>query len=162
MSNKQTRKHRERLFKEQSGLCYWCKEPMTNEPGYYLANNKYRTPPDLCTIEHLTPTSEGGTNEKQNLAVACFSCNTKRNGTNPSNSIAKSNFNPTVIESWDAHLLKTLRKDVAILFERKENWTPPELRQALISKDYIYAALNEGDVFDYLVEKCDVANEGGW
>lgn len=37
-----------------------------------------REPDNWATIEHLTPRSEGGTDELANLALACKLCNSSR------------------------------------------------------------------------------------
>lgn len=52
----------ENLFKAQSGRCFYCDSKLYS----YKA------------IEHLTPLSRGGDNEKYNMVYACKSCNSKK------------------------------------------------------------------------------------
>lgn len=40
--------------------CFYCKEPLTKRKS---------------TLDHLTPSSRGGTNELSNLVIACALCN---------------------------------------------------------------------------------------
>jgi hypothetical protein len=63
---------RDRHFRAQHGLCYYCKVPMTDpdvpEPK----------PPTTCTIEHLKPKAEGGGSNYLNTAASCLACNNGR------------------------------------------------------------------------------------
>lgn len=52
----------ENLLVAQKNLCFFCEQDLTN----YKA------------IEHLTPVSRGGDNEKYNLVYSCKSCNSKK------------------------------------------------------------------------------------
>lgn len=49
----------ERLWWFQSGLCYYCRQPL--EQGYH--------------VDHMDPLSRGGSNGPENLCLACGSCN---------------------------------------------------------------------------------------
>jgi hypothetical protein len=51
-----------RILKAQKNACFFCEADLTN----YKA------------IEHLTPVSKGGDNEKCNLVYSCKSCNSKK------------------------------------------------------------------------------------
>jgi 5-methylcytosine-specific restriction endonuclease McrA len=57
-----------RLAEAQSWRCCWCGDPCIPEP-----NTK-----KSATIEHVTPRSMGGTDEWENLAMACADCNHRR------------------------------------------------------------------------------------
>ena len=59
---------RTRLAEAQNWHCCWCACKLTDSPNY----------PNSATVEHVTPRSIGGTDDMDNLAVACNSCNTKR------------------------------------------------------------------------------------
>jgi endonuclease I len=52
----------------QNWQCYWCKQECREESGH----------PNTATIEHITPRSKGGSNEMDNLAMACYNCNNRR------------------------------------------------------------------------------------
>jgi len=47
------------IYDKQNGLCFYCNIPV---------NNSYH-------LDHYMPISKGGTNEKDNLVVACRFCN---------------------------------------------------------------------------------------
>jgi 5-methylcytosine-specific restriction endonuclease McrA len=64
------KKIREKLFKEQKGLCAYCLKPMMFTKHPNLGNN--------MTLDHIIPKSKGGTNIQSNLIGACESCNTKK------------------------------------------------------------------------------------
>lgn len=63
---------RARLFEEQGGLCFYCREPM-NPPPF----PRPRGPRDV-TLEHLIPLSEGGRRAFPNEVAACNECNHRR------------------------------------------------------------------------------------
>ena len=50
-----------RIFNDQAGCCYYCGNPLTN---YH--------------IEHKTPIVRGGSNDPENIAVACAKCNLRK------------------------------------------------------------------------------------
>lgn len=50
--------------RKQGNKCYWCQAPFTEE-------NK-------PTTEHIIPLSEGGIDDKRNIAAACAKCNNER------------------------------------------------------------------------------------
>lgn len=69
------RNHRERLYHEQGGLCFYCKQPMILMPGPFGK----RAPGKMATLEHLQPISKGGRRSPSlNCVAACVSCNQKR------------------------------------------------------------------------------------
>ena len=65
---------REQAFQAQKGLCYYCDHAMwVPRPGIKDGPRRYR-----CTAEHLEPKSEGGRNSRDNIAAACYFCNSTR------------------------------------------------------------------------------------
>lgn len=50
-----------RIFNSQNGCCYYCEKPLV----------RYH-------IEHKTPIARGGTNDPENIAVACAACNLRK------------------------------------------------------------------------------------
>lgn len=52
------------LFKRQKGLCKYCRSAMSKGEGPYEA-----------TIDHVVPISRGGRNSRDNVVLACRSCN---------------------------------------------------------------------------------------
>lgn len=60
---------RTRAGESQNWRCCWCGKK--TELG---AENKGNS----ATLEHIIPVSKGGTNDFENLALACFKCNHKR------------------------------------------------------------------------------------
>lgn len=59
---------RTRLGEMQRWRCCWCQCETVVEPGFC----------NSATIEHVTPRSEGGTNDWENLAMSCHRCNHRR------------------------------------------------------------------------------------
>lgn len=57
-----------RLGEAQNWRCCWCGERCRPESGHK----------DSATIEHVTPRSLGGSDDWENLAMACASCNHRR------------------------------------------------------------------------------------
>ena len=57
-----------KIFDRDQWTCYWCKQVLRSEINYQ----------NTATIEHILPRSLGGTNQKSNLAAACYRCNNKR------------------------------------------------------------------------------------
>lgn len=59
---------RTRLAESQNWRCCWC--------GRHTSI--FRNRRDSATIEHVTPKSEGGTDDWENLAMSCARCNSTR------------------------------------------------------------------------------------
>lgn len=55
---------RDRLIERDGLLCHWCREPFS-----------FQHP---MTFEHLIPLANGGTNDDDNLVLACAPCNHAR------------------------------------------------------------------------------------
>ena len=67
---------KERLYVEQAGRCHWCNRMCVPSDGKVMDNDEQ--PPDLWTVDHLTPRSKGGSNSWSNLVGACRECNVKK------------------------------------------------------------------------------------
>lgn len=61
------------LFVRQKGLCCYCERKMRLLKGYAKTLE-----PDRATREHLQRKSDGGSNANDNIAAACFECNSGR------------------------------------------------------------------------------------
>lgn len=77
------RHKRRELFKEQKGLCHWCREPMTliERTDKKQGEPKIKRRPDEATIEHLDPrySPERGKHAGEiRQVLACSSCNNVR------------------------------------------------------------------------------------
>lgn len=85
------KKYADELYIAQDGLCYYCQQPTKTkryiEPqdfigivkGWIVWRYKGLVRRDrLATIDHLKPIAEGGTNDRENLVLACQPCNYKR------------------------------------------------------------------------------------
>lgn len=69
---------RRRIFREQSGLCYWCRQPMV-----IVEKQDQRTdwPNDMATFEHLDPKGDpnrGRIYHQRRIVLACYKCNHER------------------------------------------------------------------------------------
>lgn len=62
---------RTRLSEAQNWKCCWCGIPTTH----------YRGKKNSSTLEHIVPRSMGGTDDIENLAMACSKCNSRRGTT---------------------------------------------------------------------------------
>lgn len=65
-------RRRWRLYLEQDGLCFYCREPMTFHRACRDATSK------RITTDHLIPLSKGGRYRYGNEVAACFACNNAR------------------------------------------------------------------------------------
>ena len=68
------------LFEQQSGQCCYCGRAVDLHPSPWATGE--RTPDHFATIEHLRRIADGGTNDPDNLAIACFACNGSRGAMN--------------------------------------------------------------------------------
>ena len=74
--------NRQKAFNLQSGLCYYCNQPMwVKDKQSFIA--QYKINPNRanylqCTAEHLTARKDGGKNTKVNIVAACKYCNQAR------------------------------------------------------------------------------------
>ncbi|EDX74487.1 HNH endonuclease domain protein [Coleofasciculus chthonoplastes PCC 7420] len=62
---KLTAKQKEAIARRADGCCEYCR-------------SQARFSPDPFSIEHITPRSKGGTDENDNLALACQGCNNRK------------------------------------------------------------------------------------
>lgn len=77
---------RELLYVRQDGRCCYCDRRMFRSNATAeqrreqtgLCGKELRQSGLQATIEHLRPKSQGGTDHRDNLALACFRCNTSR------------------------------------------------------------------------------------
>jgi hypothetical protein len=72
------RRLRERLFVEQDGRCYWCKDDMELEHFIKTEHGNLKENPRFASIEHLLPKYRGGMNGAANCVAAHAHCNHKR------------------------------------------------------------------------------------
>ncbi|MEB3179990.1 MAG: HNH endonuclease [Nostocaceae cyanobacterium] len=63
MSSKQKRNKKQKLIQVYGSQCWWCRQSLSEE---------------MLTIDHLYPSSLGGSNSMENLRLACFKCNNSR------------------------------------------------------------------------------------
>lgn len=68
-----TPKRRRQIYDRDGWKCVWCKECLCQIPGC--------TNHGPATLDHITPRSEGGSNESTNLITCCMKCNRLRGNT---------------------------------------------------------------------------------
>lgn len=71
MNTDQKRRAREHLIKQQGMYCYLCGAELCNTKSIMSREESKR----IVTVEHKVPLTRGGTNNIDNLALACASCN---------------------------------------------------------------------------------------
>lgn len=69
-----SKKYRKAIIERDNCTCQYCHTPVI--AGANLLNGF--TPSQVCTLDHITPRSEGGSHTAENLIVACMSCNSSR------------------------------------------------------------------------------------
>ncbi len=73
------RRERERLFKEQRGLCFYCNRPMLLRHSSHPPGVAHHLPPELATLDHIIPRANGGAwSPRENAVAACLECNAER------------------------------------------------------------------------------------
>ena len=79
MGSTKLRNRREKLFRQQRGLCYWCKQPMRLVPR----TKPHHNDPSVCTLDHLHDrwSPLRGTGGYEHVA-ACQKCNRERSSKN--------------------------------------------------------------------------------
>lgn len=79
-------------FDEQDGLCFYCDRKcwLPWEGG----GGPGREPGLMATREHLIRTADGGNNTAENIAMACFYCNSRRGQRAPEEWIAERGGEP--------------------------------------------------------------------
>jgi hypothetical protein len=71
MCTHKLQRSRQIAFDQQEGKCYYCGFPMWMRGAHGPSQL-------LCTAEHLTPRSEGGSDTPTNIVAACIQCNRTR------------------------------------------------------------------------------------
>ncbi len=79
---------RDKKFRRQAGLCFYCALPMwTGDPEPFAQQHgltQAQARRLQCTAEHLLPRQDGGSDAAQNIVAACRHCNQLRHrGRNP-------------------------------------------------------------------------------
>lgn len=64
---------RDKILAKQNHRCYYCNDPFKG------SGDKIKAP----TIEHLTKQAEGGTDDLENIVLACKECNSHRGDYSP-------------------------------------------------------------------------------
>ena len=59
--------------KKATNPCFYCGRTCRSRPS--RPSRKGNRPGDACTTDHLTPRSRGGTNDPDNVVLACRQCN---------------------------------------------------------------------------------------
>ena len=74
-AGKEKRDWKQKLYKQQAGLCYWCKKPMAPPRTKFPKSEDWRVQP---TFEHVVRLADGGTWAKDNVVLAHAFCNHTR------------------------------------------------------------------------------------
>ncbi len=76
-SSRAKRNRREKMFAAQRGLCYLCQCQMKlRMPNGWP--DRTQPPRDYATFDHVEARGLGGTNTKDNLRLACWTCNNRK------------------------------------------------------------------------------------
>ncbi|MDE2096926.1 MAG: HNH endonuclease [Patescibacteria group bacterium] len=57
----------------EAEVCPWCERIMVTGPAA-----RHQRQPLACTVDHIVPKIEGGTDNLNNLVLVCYGCNTRR------------------------------------------------------------------------------------
>lgn len=90
---------RTRLSESQNWKCCWCGCKTTDERGHPHSN----------TVEHVIPRSEGGSDEWENLAMACQDCNHRR-GTHSVEAFMSGEYNRDALNKRERQRAKRERR----------------------------------------------------
>lgn len=60
-------------FISQNGKCVFCKCRMTCDQSQSVKQQL-----NYCSVEHVTPRSDGGSDDKENIVASCVRCNNSR------------------------------------------------------------------------------------
>ncbi len=63
MNSKKNKQAKNKLLDRFGSVCFWCEKPLSKAE---------------LTVDHLIPLSQGGSNNLENLRLACLCCNKKR------------------------------------------------------------------------------------
>ena len=66
---------RERLYREQNGLCMYCQSKLSHGSHVDVAR-------PISHIDHKLPVNQGGTNDRSNLQLLCAPCNLRKSDRN--------------------------------------------------------------------------------
>lgn len=76
MTKGERRRLKQALHQYQHGLCCYCERITELRPaGAHIGG---AAPDNFATLEHLQRVTDGGSDEPDNLALACFRCNVTR------------------------------------------------------------------------------------
>jgi 5-methylcytosine-specific restriction endonuclease McrA len=82
MSKTQLIQSRNKAFKNQHGLCFYCELPMWKDDSELFSKQFNITKKQAlmfqCTAEHLLAKQDGGKDHQPNIVAACKYCNHKR------------------------------------------------------------------------------------
>lgn len=77
-----------RKLMEKDPHCFYCRRSLTNniwnqeeilnKVGIRIIDNPRIIADDYATIDHVIPSSKGGSNDETNLVLACSSCNCEK------------------------------------------------------------------------------------
>jgi hypothetical protein len=103
MSTNKLQRSRQLAFDQQEGKCYYC--------GFRMWMRGALGPSQLlCTAEHLTARSEGGSDDPSNIVAACIHCNQTRHRRKQ----------PPPPDRYKAEVLRRVKKG---------RWLPHQVRQ---------------------------------
>jgi 5-methylcytosine-specific restriction endonuclease McrA len=78
--------------------CHYCNKPV--RPYNEVPGGRETRLQFAATLEHIVPQSQGGTNDMENLVIACFQCNASKHAR------PRSMFG---IKKWANRLLSSIR-----------------------------------------------------
>ncbi len=81
-NRKSLKKPRAYAFQKQSGMCFYCRQPMWVRKRNKFASRLNISDDEImkfqCTGEHLVPHCKGGSSNRTNIVAACRNCNELR------------------------------------------------------------------------------------
>src|SRR5258708_7864411 len=116
MGSVSDRERRKRKFEIQRGICHWCKQLMTLDRG-----RGGRPVKNFATFGHVQRKRHGGKGKHNNVVLACYYCNHKREVGKQTSKPKSENIAARRLK--DQEILERLRNGTLNAAERGELYT---------------------------------------
>ena len=95
---KKLRRELIRMWCDQKGVCALCSGKMHSP--FWTMRATGRTPNRHPTVDHIHPSSKGGSDRRSNLQAACHKCNTEKSDRLPCHEPKNKPTNEVPVRDW--------------------------------------------------------------